>query len=381
MFPVLELDSYFVLVRKGKGIFIINGEEFTVVSGAVAWIQGSQVLTIVPEFGSELDLWICAYDYQLLSYWLFSQVSISDETEIVQGIPIIGPESENAAKIAEIFWQFDKLSKRGGNGSAVIRSSLLRRIELLYNREAAKHKDEYRPQDMPLGRRASLYIATHSSNDLTAGDVAKVMGDKVSEASLNHALMIATGMNFTQYISRLRLMLASTYFLYYSLPFDYIAANAGFNMDITFYRRFKKHMGMTPQNYRDQMISNGSDGRVYRGMIMSETLISAINYLYENASEHLDIDILARDLYTSGSILRIQFRDFLETSVKEIVSLFRVRYAEALLTTTDLPIIDISIESGFSSDRTMGRVFYAINGMSPGEFRKLHREQGDNNGQ
>ena len=51
MYPVMELDSYFVFVRKGKGIFIINGEEFPVETGCMAWIQATQVLTICPDFG------------------------------------------------------------------------------------------------------------------------------------------------------------------------------------------------------------------------------------------------------------------------------------------------------------------------------------------
>ncbi|MFR0796832.1 MAG: hypothetical protein ACLSHG_11535 [Oscillospiraceae bacterium] len=51
LFPVMEVDSYFVLVRSGSGSFIINGEEFPVQAGCVAWIQCSQVLTICPEFG------------------------------------------------------------------------------------------------------------------------------------------------------------------------------------------------------------------------------------------------------------------------------------------------------------------------------------------
>ena len=44
----MEVDSYFVLVRSGSGSFIINGEEFPVQAGCVAWIQCSQVLTICP---------------------------------------------------------------------------------------------------------------------------------------------------------------------------------------------------------------------------------------------------------------------------------------------------------------------------------------------
>ena len=106
---------------------------------------------------------------------------------------------------------------------------------------------------------------------------------------------------------------------------------------------------------------------------MRETLISAVSYLYENMSEHIDSRIITRDLYTSKNILRIQFKTRLNSSYKEILSLFRVRYAESLLTTTNLPIMDIAIESGFGSDRTMARVFFGINGVSPGEFRKQRR--------
>ena len=166
-----------------------------------------------------------------------------------------------------------------------------------------------------------------------------------------------------------------SYFLYDSLPFDYVSSISGFHMSITFFRRFKALTGMTPQGYLNDMLSDGKNGRVYRGMILSETLISAISYLYENMSEPIDAEKIARDLYTSENILRVQLKTRLNSSYKQILSMFRVRYAEALLTTTELPTVDIAMETGFGSDRTMGRVFYALNKMSPGEFRK-QRGQG-----
>ena len=378
MYPVMELDSYFVFVRSGKGICISNGEEFHVESGCMAWIQATQVLTICPDFGDPLRLWVCAYDYQLLSYYLFREISATNESEIVNGIPVIGPEGQELRDIERLFSQFRELCKKGSRGSAVIRSSYLRKIEILYNRVAGRMRDQYKIIDMPLGRRASLYIAAHSSENLTSEKVAKALG--ASEPAMNHALLVVTGMNFNQYLSRLRLVLATTYFLYDSLPFDYIASISGFNMDITFFRRFKSLTGMTPQSFREQMLCDGKDGSIYRGMIMSETLISAISYLYENLTEYIDVEILAKALYTSGSILRSQFKSRLNTSYKQVLSQFRVRYAEALLTTTDLPTVDIAIESGFGSDRTMGRVFYSINGMTPCEFRKLRTGRRSRNG-
>lgn len=370
MYPVMEMDSYFILVRGGTGTFIINGEEFAVQPDCVAWIQCSQVLTICPEFGQQLHLWVCAYDYQLLSYFSFSSISINKESQVVNGLPVVGPEGEDVATIIRLFEQFYLLAKKNTRGSTIIRSSFLRKIELIYNRITQRMKDKYRFEDMPLGRQASLYIATHSTKDLTAAKVAKAIGPKVTEASLNHALLVATGLNFNQYLNRLRLVLATTFFLYDSLPFDYIATISGFNMEITFFRRFKALTGMTPQTYRQQMLCQGCKDHVYRGMIMSETLISAISYLYENMTEYIDVETIARELYTSGNILRIQFKTRLNTSFKHVLSQFRVRYAEALLTTTDLPAVDIAIESGFGSGRTMGRVFYDINGMSPGEYRR-----------
>ena len=112
---------------------------------------------------------------------------------------------------------------------------------------------------------------------------------------------------------------------------------------------------------------------VYRTTIMNETLISAISYLYENMTDPIDAETLTKELYTSENILRVQFKNRLNSSYKQVLSQFRVRYAEALLTTTSLPTVDIAIESGFGSDRTMARVFYNINGISPGEFRKARK--------
>lgn len=377
MYPVMELDSYFILVREGRGTFIINGEEFSVEPGCVSWIQCSQVLTICPNFGEHLHIWVCAYDYQLLSYYTFSKISLNIEAEIVNGLPVIGPNGSGVNDIIRLFCQFKEFSQKNTRGSTIIRSSFLRKIELLYNRVTHSMKAQYKFENMPLGRQASLYIATHSTHDLTVAQVVKAIGPKVSEASLNHALLVATGLNFNQYLNRLRLVLATSFFLYDSLPFDYIASISGFNMEITFFRRFKALMGMTPQTYREQMLCSGKNGRVYRGMIMSETLISAISYLYENMTEYIDVETIARELYTSGNILRIQFKSRLNTSFKQVLSQFRVRYAEALLTTTDLPTVDIAIESGFGSGRTMGRVFFDINGMSPGEFRKSRSNRSD----
>ncbi len=373
MYPVIEYDSYFIYIKKGQGNFIINGEEFSVHPGCLAWIQASQVLTICPDFSEELVIWVCPYDYSLLSYYSFNKLTPSKESEIVCNIPVITPDGPEAEELTVLFSRFKQLARKKTHGSAVIRSSYLRRIELIYNRVAQRMKSKYKFSSLPLSRRVSLYIAMHSTSSLTAADVVNAVAPSSSESNLNHALLVSTGMNFNQYLNRLRVSLAMSYFLYDGLSFDYISSISGFNKEITFFRRFKAMTGMTPQTYLHHVLNDGKNGKVYRGTIMNETLVSTISYLFENMTDPIDSETITRELYPSENILRVQFKSQLNSSYKQVLSQFRVRYAESLLTTTNLPTVDIAIESGFYSDRTMARIFSTINGISPGEFRKQRR--------
>ena len=53
-----------------------------------------------------------------------------------------------------------------------------------------------------------------------------------------------------------------------------------------------------------------------RTTIMNETLISAISYLYENMTDPIDAETLTKELYTSENILRVQFKNRLNSSYK-----------------------------------------------------------------
>lgn len=105
----------------------------------------------LPRIREALTLWVAAFDYQLLSYYMFNQITNLREVEIVTGLPVIGPEGDDVRQIARLFEQFRHLSAKNSCGSAVIRSSFLRKIELLYNRAAARRKEQYSLLDMPLG--------------------------------------------------------------------------------------------------------------------------------------------------------------------------------------------------------------------------------------
>lgn len=108
-------------------------------------------------------------------------------------------------------------------------------------------------------------------------------------------------------------------------------------------------------------------------MIMSTALMSVLNYIYINFSEQINLKALAKDLYTSESTIRSMISDKFGTSCRDVIDRNRIRHAEALLLTTDLPILDIAVHVGYNSGRTFTRSFKERNRMTPGEYRSVYR--------
>lgn len=58
----------------------------------------------------------------------------------------------------------------------------------------------------------------------------------------------------------------------------------------------------------------------------------------------------------------------------------RLKKAEWLLVSDEMPISEVALQSGFSSDKTFYRVFREQYGLSPGDYRKTQRHKPDQNG-
>ena len=368
-FPILEDDSFFLYVEKGCGKFTLNGVSFDVVPGCICWIQCSHVLTVEPEPGETMFLWSYVYDYQLSNFLMFRTATQKEHKAVVYGTPILWPGSERVGQLQDLFRELKDVDKMTNYGSSLIKVSMLGQMTVFFAQEAEDVGVDCEGSDWPLGWRACMYVAAHSMGPLEAEDAAKALGTDIP--SLNRELRMVTGLNFEQNLSRLRCIMAASYFLYENLPLDYVAVHSGFKSEVTFYRCFRKTMNMTPREYRDHTLYD-TDGR-YRGLIMDETLVSVVNYLYDNLSEQISVDSMAKALFTSGSIIRNLLDSSFGAGYKDVLNLFRIRYSESLLASTSLPILDVSVMVGFNSDRTYSRIFSSINGISPSEYRQLCR--------
>lgn len=110
------------------------------------------------------------------------------------------------------------------------------------------HQENSEP---PVITRAKEYILEHQGEDLSLGQVAKA----VNTSTFYFCKMFkkVTGINFTDYLSRVRIERAKNLLLNPSLRISEIAFEVGFQSLTHFNRVFKKIIGQSPTSYRSQL--------------------------------------------------------------------------------------------------------------------------------
>jgi AraC-like DNA-binding protein len=105
--------------------------------------------------------------------------------------------------------------------------------------------------ELPMITRAKSFIKTNQTEDLTLGQVAKA----VNTSTFYFCKMFkkATGLNFTEYLSRVRIEKAKNLLLNPNLRVSEIAFEVGFQSLTHFNRVFKRIVGQSPTEYREAL--------------------------------------------------------------------------------------------------------------------------------
>jgi AraC-like DNA-binding protein/ligand-binding sensor protein len=104
----------------------------------------------------------------------------------------------------------------------------------------------------PIIRRAKEYIQQHQTDELSLGQVARA----VNTSTFYFCKMFKkyTGINFTDYLSRVRIEKSKNLLLNPNLRVSEIAFEVGFQSLTHFNRVFKKVLGQSPTEYRSQLL-------------------------------------------------------------------------------------------------------------------------------
>lgn len=105
--------------------------------------------------------------------------------------------------------------------------------------------------ELPVITRAKEYIAENHEEDISLGQVAKAVN--TSTFHFCKTFKKATGLHFTDYVSRVRTEKAKNLLLNPNLRISEIAYQVGFQSLTHFNRVFKKISGQSPTAYREQL--------------------------------------------------------------------------------------------------------------------------------
>lgn len=98
-------------------------------------------------------------------------------------------------------------------------------------------------------------------------------------------------------------------------------------------------------------------------------------YINENFCDNISLDTIAQTTGLSRYYVSHLFKELMNTTFVNYVNKLRLTRAAMLLTTTDIPVIEIAGMSGFNNISNFNRAFKMYYDITPSKYRKTERQR------
>ena len=122
---------------------------------------------------------------------------------------------------------------------------------------------------------------------------------------------------------------------------------------------FLQHYTLTPNSSSD--------------MVEGSILQNALIYINAHYTSNLSLNDIAEHAKCYPTYLSEHFHKKMGMTIKQYINAMRLKHAKKLLISSNLPIMSICFESGFSSLASFNRNFLALEKTSPSAYRMQHR--------
>lgn len=154
---------------------------------------------------------------------------------------------DKLAELKEAYFKTRVVSNRQHESMVMLLNIFAQHLSILSNQVVVQQRNA----EPPIITRAKQYIREHQGDDLSLGEVAKAVN--TSTFYFCKIFKKATGINFTDYVSRVRIEKSKNLLLNPNLRVSEIAFEVGFQSLTHFNRVFKKILGQSPTEYREQL--------------------------------------------------------------------------------------------------------------------------------
>lgn len=151
-------------------------------------------------------------------------------------------------KLRQAFFKTRVISSKQHDSVVKLLTIFAQHLSMISNQVLMQHRNT----EPPVITRAKEFILEHQAEDLSLGQVAKA----VNSSTFYFCKMFkrVTGINFTDYLSRVRIEKSKNLLLNPNLRISEIAFEVGFQSLTHFNRVFKKILGQSPTQYRAQSL-------------------------------------------------------------------------------------------------------------------------------
>jgi len=101
----------------------------------------------------------------------------------------------------------------------------------------------------------------------------------------------------------------------------------------------------------------------------NDIIQSAISYMQQHFREELKLQDVASHVFLNPAYFSSVFKQATGTSYKEYLTGIRIEEARQMLIKTNIPIVDVALSCGFTSQSYFSKVFKSHTGFSPKAFR------------
>ena len=107
--------------------------------------------------------------------------------------------------------------------------------------------------------------------------------------------------------------------------------------------------------------------------VVDNALVSVLLYVKEHFKENIDRKSIANALGYHPVYISQCINSIPNLNLRKLLNSTRVEYAKSLLVKTDMKMIDVALECGFSGERSFYRAFGEIIKMTPGDYRSRYK--------
>lgn len=108
---------------------------------------------------------------------------------------------------------------------------------------------------------------------------------------------------------------------------------------------------------------------IYEGGLSARALVRVTEYINEHLSQGIKLEDLASSIGITQFHFSRLFKQSTGMSPHQYVMQQRIEKAKQLLRKIDIPIADIALDCGFSSQSHLGKYFRQLTGMTPRKYR------------